>query len=352
MTTLASYAVGRDNNLNVIRMIAASAVLVSHAYPIALGPGTPEPLKAATGYALGTLSVFAFFIISGFLIAASYERSRSRRRFVAARALRLFPGLIVSLLLVAFVMGPFVTTLPVMTYLSDPATYGFMLRNTALIQPQYTLPGVFEANPYPTVEGSIWTLVHEVACYVGVFIVGVMGILGNRKLMAGVFVLYLAFWFYVAAFDIYLPHKVDAFLRLSLSFAFGTALYVWRDYITLRWPVMIVLFAVAWACRGTLLQPLATVLALGYAIFWLAYVPGGLVRQYNRLGDYSYGIYIYAFPAQGLAIWLMGPMTPIENMLWSFPMTLAVSVLSWHWVEKPALDLMKRAPRTPQQTAS
>lgn len=349
MKTLGTYAVGRDNNLNIIRMVAASAVLVSHAYPIASGVGTQEPLKSLTGYTLGSLSVFAFFIISGFLIAASFERTASRRRFMAARCLRLFPGLIVSLLLVALIMGPLVTTLPVVAYFTDPATYNFLLRNTTLVHPQYTLPGVFETNPYPTVEGSIWTLIHEVACYVGVLVLGVLGVLAQRKTMVAVLTVYLVFYFGVPAFEIDLHPKIEAFRRLSLPFAFGTALYIWRDQITLRWPVMIILIAIAWVCKGTPLQPLATVAALGYTVFWLAYVPAGFVRAYNRLGDYSYGMYIYAFPAQGLTIWIWGPMSPIENMLWSFPMTLAVSVLSWHWVEQPALGLLKRNPNAVPQ---
>lgn len=51
--TLAEVAGGRDNNFNLIRMIAASGVLVSHAYPIALGEEARQPFHAATGYTLG-----------------------------------------------------------------------------------------------------------------------------------------------------------------------------------------------------------------------------------------------------------------------------------------------------------
>jgi peptidoglycan/LPS O-acetylase OafA/YrhL len=339
---LADAATGRNNNLNLIRMVAATAVLVSHAWPIALGPGTPEPLHALTGYSLGGLAVFAFFTISGFLIAASYDRSRTYRQFLLARTLRLFPALVVSLLLVAFVMGPLVTTLPLMAYLTDPGVYTFMVRNTALIVPQYTLPGVFETNPYPTVEGSIWTLVHEVACYIGVFLLGVAGLLRRRQMMAALFLAYLAGWLAVPVLGIGLHPRVDALRELSLPFALGAALYLWRDRIVLSPVIAMGLIAVTVLARDTVLQGPATVTALGYTLFWLAYVPGGAVRRYNLIGDYSYGIYIYAFPIQGLMVWLLGPMTPMENILWSLPPTLAVSVLSWHIVEKPALSLMRR----------
>jgi peptidoglycan/LPS O-acetylase OafA/YrhL len=339
---LADAASGRDNNLNLIRMVAATAVLVSHAWPIALGPGTPEPLHALTGYTLGALAVFAFFTISGFLIAASYDRSRTYRQFLLARTLRLFPALVVSLFLVAFVMGPLVTTLPLGTYLTDPGLYTFMVRNTALIIPQYTLPGVFETNPYPTVEGSIWTLVHEVACYIGIFLLGIAGLLRRRQVMATLFLAYLAGWVAVPLLDIGLHPRVNALRELSLPFALGTALYLWRDRIILSPVIALALIGAAALARETVLQGPATVTALGYTLFWLAYVPGGAVRRYNLIGDYSYGIYIYAFPIQGLMVWLLGPMTPVENILWSLPPTLVISVLSWHLVEKPALSLVRR----------
>ena len=75
-TTLGDKATGRDNNLNLIRAVAASAVLVSHAYPIALGPDALQPLKALTGHSLGSLSVYVFFAISGFL--TRYRASATR----------------------------------------------------------------------------------------------------------------------------------------------------------------------------------------------------------------------------------------------------------------------------------
>lgn len=73
MVFLGQVCQGRDNNLNLIRMAAALAVLVSHAWPIALGPGVAEPLSRALGVALGTLAVQVFFAISGFLVARSFE---------------------------------------------------------------------------------------------------------------------------------------------------------------------------------------------------------------------------------------------------------------------------------------
>ncbi len=85
MVVLKDVCEGRDNNLNLIRMIAAVGVLVSHAWPLSLGPGTPEPLSAAVGQSLGSLSVLVFFVISGFLIPRSFERQPTLANWLRAR---------------------------------------------------------------------------------------------------------------------------------------------------------------------------------------------------------------------------------------------------------------------------
>ncbi len=336
MIYLSDKAVGRNNNLNLIRFIAASCVLVSHAYPIALGPGAEEPFSALLGDTLGGLSVYAFFAISGFLIAASFERSSSYLSFLAARFLRLMPGLLISLLVVVFVLGPVVTSLPLATYLTQTDTWLFVVRNTTLISLEFHLPGVFEDNPYTAVEGSIWTLLYEVICYMGVFVVGVVGLLGQRRWMTVGIIAYLGIWFAIEIAGA--PHpRIGALQALSLPFVLGTGFYVWRDKLPLSIWLVLGLTVVTVLAHGTVLYTAFLVLALSYTVFWLAYIPGGVLLEFNRLGDYSYGMYIYAFPLQGLAVWLFGTQTPLMNMALAFPATLVCAILSWYVIEKPAL---------------
>ena len=103
---IADRASGRDNNFNLLRILAALGVLVSHAYPISLGAGTPEPLSALLGdVTLGTVSVMIFFSISGFFITRSFAGRTSLARFMQARCLRLFPALIVVLIVTVLVCG-------------------------------------------------------------------------------------------------------------------------------------------------------------------------------------------------------------------------------------------------------
>jgi len=337
-TVLSDKASGRDNNLNLIRAVAATAVLVSHAYPIALGPDAIQPLKDLTGHSLGSLSVYVFFAISGFLITMSFERTSTYTSFMAARVLRLFPGLLISLLAVAFLLGPMVSTLGVAGYLTHIETYTFTIRNMLLYPLQYTLPGVFETQPYPSVEGSIWTLFYEVVCYMGVFVLGVIGILRRPMLVGAAFGAYLVIWFGIEWLDMPV-NRIVRIQELSLPFVIGMAFYVWREKLPLSLIGVVALVGLTWAASATLAYDFVLALALSYATFWLAYIPGGLIRRYNEIGDYSYGIYIYAFPLQGLAVWLMPGQQPLTNMAISFPLTLICAVASWHLIEGPAMAM-------------
>ena len=343
--TLSEVASSRENNLNLIRAIAATAVLISHAHPIALGPGAAEPLKALTGYSLGALSVYVFFVVSGFLITQSFDRTSSWQNFVVARALRIFPGLIVSLILVGLVVGPLVTTWSLGDYLTDTSLMRFLFGNTSLVFMQYHLPGVFEDLPYTAIVGSIWTLFYEVLCYCGVFVLGVLGALRYPRLTAIILLAILGAIYLGDVFFENLPGRLENIQKLSAPFIIGMLAYLQRQRVLLAWWLLPILAVLPVITFGTAAYHLALCLALSYWVFWLGYVPGGAIRRFNDLGDYSYGIYIYAFPIQGLAVYLMGPQSAVENMIYALPPTILLGVLSWFLVEKPAMAQKARLRR-------
>ncbi|MDE3081175.1 MAG: acyltransferase [Paracoccaceae bacterium] len=336
MGKLGSATQGQDNNFNLIRMAAAVAVLVSHAWPLSYGRGTVEPLQGATGHSLGMLAVYVFFLISGYFITASWERSAGLSDFARARARRILPGLAVALLLIAFLLGPVVSDLSPRAYLAAPATWSFVLGNLSFLRPQFTLPGVFTANPYPAVAGSIWTLQHEATCYAVLALAGWLGFIGRRRLPV-LAVLYALFWALP-----HLPYRIEMWRILSLPFAVGVAAHVYRRAVVVSLPLMLALAGGAVALRGTALAFPALILGLGYGVLWLGTVPGGAIRGYNRLGDYSYGFYIYAMPAQGLVALGSPAPTPFVSIALGLPLALLMAVLSWHLVERPALARGRR----------
>ena len=124
--------------------------------------------------------------------------------------------------------------------------------------------------------------------------------------------------------------------------AAGVLIFALRHRLPMSLWIAAGLWLVALLLAGTPVDRPFRVLALAYNLFWLAYMPRGLLPAYNRLGDYSYGIYVYAFPLQGLMVWLAGPMAPGTNIALALPATLACAVLSWHLVEAPAMARLHR----------
>jgi peptidoglycan/LPS O-acetylase OafA/YrhL len=337
---LSDHATGRDNNFNLIRFVAAFAVLWSHSFALTI---QREPWVGWLGYSPASIAVDVFFVTSGFLVTASLLRLDDFRAFVRARALRIFPALIVMSVLLTFVLGPWFTTRTLAEYFAEDETWKFLVKNaTVLFGVKFKLEGVFPDNPMDrVVNGSLWTLPFELRCYLS-----------------------LAFVWWLAKFS-----KSQPLRRFTQIVVIGTALLLagfwwahltgYRQWHTFRLFYMFFCGAAFWIFRarvpmhGGLFAAMALLLLAGaavpkyffwiypptiaYLVLWLAYVPGGWIRAYNRVGDYSYGVYIYAFPVQQALIAASPAMSPLQVFGAATAITLTLAVLSWHLVEKPML---------------
>ncbi|SLN76034.1 acyltransferase family protein [Ruegeria meonggei] len=333
---ICTRSAGRDNNFNLIRMLAAGGVLVSHAFPLSWGEASGQPFESALqGLSLGMICVWLFFAISGFFITRSYDRKQSASAFVTARMLRLLPALMIVTIITVIVAGTLLTTAPADVFWVSARDY--FVRSILLFKLQYTLPGVFEGNPYgPAINGSLWSLSYEVTCYTGVLLCGILGILGRKKLFVGISILFL--FLYAAEMITDLHPRMTQITRLGLPFLTGMIFYIWRQHIPLSLSILAALAGLTVAAWFTPLFLPVFAVALSYAVFVVGYANWPVLQHYNRLGDYSYGMYIYAFPIQQLVA-QSGVTTPIVNMAISLPFTLICAVLSWHFVEAPAMKL-------------
>lgn len=339
----------RRNNLNLLRLIAAFAVMISHAWPIVHGPGTPEPFQA-TGYTLGTIAVMVFFGLSGFLIAASWVRDPDPGRFVMRRARRILPGLWVMLALCVFVMGPLVGTLSLADYLGSLETWRFLLINAAFLPVQPGLPGVFEQNPYPAAAGSIWTLHYEAVCYLSLVLVGLCGGLSVRR-APWVMLAVLAGVVAAAGIGSDLHPRLVNLVLLGLPFALGVGAFVWRDRLVLAWPGVLGVGLLAWGAHGTVVYPVIFAMLVVYATLWLGFVPNAVGRALAGRWDLSYGVYLYAFPVQGLVQHLAAPGDVATHLALATVPVVVLSCLSWVWVEQLCLS-GKRSPNAGQPAAT
>jgi len=91
LTSLDDFTTGRDNNYNLIRFLAALAVIWSHSFPLSGSGGDPAIVPGET---FGGFGVLVFFVPSGFLVAKSWERNPRLLAFFLARTLRIYPALI------------------------------------------------------------------------------------------------------------------------------------------------------------------------------------------------------------------------------------------------------------------
>ncbi len=347
---LATAATGRDNNFNLIRIVAAALVLITHSFALSTGSPGAEPLRAPLGITLGVIAVDLFFVASGFLVYGSLLRSQSLIEFVWARTLRIQPALLAMLVLTVFGLGTLYTSEPLAAYLTSPRTAAYLVKCATLFGGvAYDLPGVFDHNPFAHgVNGSLWTLPYEVRMYAALALLWVAaGVLGGRRarlLQATVVSLALASGAAMAWLHFHGAGE-QPLPRLVFMFFSGATYHVFRERIELSGRMFALLLtgvvAAAFSHRDAFF--VAYSLALAYILFWLAYVPAGWIRRYNRVGDYSYGTYIYAFPVQQAIVAKVPGITAAPLLFASALVTLTLAALSWHLVERHALAQKQRA---------
>ncbi len=348
---LSEYAYNRDNNFNLLRFFAAFIVLYTHSFSLLSGNIYDEPMRVALGMSIGDMAVDVFFVTSGFLITSSYFNRNSIVTFAWARILRIYPALIAAMLFCVLVVGVYFTRLELTEYFTDMQTYKYFFKNIILFfGVEYYLPGVFENLPYPkAVNGSLWTLPHEVKMYtylaiillITAYLMKKVSFLSFKKalLLVTFMALFLHFTnhFYTLRET---SHFLPKFLRLFSAFFMGASFYLFRDKIKLKTSYFFVtaIILVISSMHKDLFF-IIYYLVLAYLLFYIVYVPKGAIRKFNQLGDYSYGMYIYAYPVQQSLVALYPNLGIFAMVSISFIVTLIFSILSWHFIEKRALGM-------------
>ncbi|MFZ6770685.1 acyltransferase family protein [Undibacterium sp. Di26W] len=343
--TLSKFADGHDNNFNLIRIIAAISVLIGHSFSLL---GYEEPFTKLLGMSIGTLAVDVFFISSGFLVGKSLLTRRSAIEYLTSRFLRIFPALALLTFLSTFILGPLFTTLPLTSYFTDLETYQFLLKGvTILAGISMKLPGVFEDHKFTAVNGSLWTIIYELKMYLLLLIFwAVFRRIGKSQIAPLGYVLVAVS--FVSGLMLILQNfygqNESHLIRFIFMFFTGTSFYVWKDKIQLK-PIYFLVFTGLGLCAFFISKEIyfATYcITISYLLFYIAYVPSGLIRKFNLVGDYSYGVYIYAFPVQQMVISLLPGISIAAMAASSIVVTFLFAIFSWHCVESPILNNKKQ----------
>lgn len=320
----------RSNNFDGLRLVGALLVLFSHQFALS---GRPEP-RVVGDHSFGNLGVLIFFAVSGHLVTVSWMRDPHLGRFLLRRALRLLPGLFVAMWLFA----------PVLAWLR-PDTFAWTryLLHPWSAQREPWFPG----QPQTLLNGSLWTILVEIKCYLILCLAGLVARRHLDTLVAGGAVVLLGWYLFglgaQAGFD-----RANEAGRLSFVpyfgafFLLGMALALWSPLR--RHAAWLVLPGLAALLLGQHTLALVLIVVPLVVTIGAASWPG--LREAGRFGDLSYGIYLYAWPVQQLGVWALGKDRPYVLLLGvSVVGATTLACLSWHLVERRALALKPRGLR-------
>lgn len=343
------------NSFDLIRFVAAFGVLFSHSFALL---GKPEP-RFYGGQTLGSLCVFVFFAVSGYLVMTSWDRTRSIRIFIVNRGLRIFPALVVCLVLCAFVLGPVVTVFSPSAYFLSMQPYAYVATNLLMFTGYVgnALPGTFQYLPISnTINGSLWTIRYEIFMYLillGIVCITARSLRVIAMLLAGFVSIWALGTYRGLAEPGILMWRLEVIglsgklLNLAPFFLVGALLaQVPKHYFDPR-------AAGGLAIASMLLYDSTVAMAvlwftLPLCVLTLAFHSPKVLNVFGKKGDFSYGVYLYAFPVQQTLAQLHVESWWIHLLL-SCLITLILAVLSWKLIERPALKLKPRFARDTSQ---
>ena len=345
----------RPNNFDLIRLLAALQVVLYHGL---------EHLRISEGFSQWFTviprcfpGVPIFFVISGFLVSASYRRSNTIGKSSVNRSLRIYPGLWVCL--VVAIASVAVLMPEVFEGLSFFEFFAWIAAQVSIVQ--FYNPDFLRPYGLGALNGSLWTIPVELQFYIMLpivcFLFGTKKQIKNKTLLM-LIVIFLAmnqfqlhglrpyygtfwykilrctflphFWLFLVGvafqqnFERLLPYFEGKFFYWSLvhAAAVGLAIFLGQSYGS-NFPFPVVGLSLAGLTMS------------------FAYTCRGLADQLLNHNDISYGVYIY----HGLVINAfvhLGLVGSLSNLFWLFVITIVLAYLSWRFVERPCMKLKKR----------
>ncbi len=362
--TIGARLSGRDNNFTTVRILASTTVLFSHAWIVTTPGMVTADYMHLLGFTPGFHAVHVFFILSGFFLTKSILDSGDVVQFCVARVLRLMPAVVLSALVMAFIVGPWITTAEPLAYFTSGETLSFLFSVISLLNISHPLPGVFENNVLPgEIYELLWTLRYEFVFCAGLALAFALGLLRFKILVA------VGVAAGLAGFGVYFWNGEDAVLfepirhlmRFATSFGLGAACYLFRDRIPYSMVVLAILAVASFLLKDTGLATPLGILLLTYGVLYVGFAKVSWLKASNWLGQGSYGIYVFGFPVLQLVYLFWPDLGPWSNGMVAWAITVPLAVASWHCFEKPLLrwkrpmaNLVKQLTRaaTRSETAS
>jgi peptidoglycan/LPS O-acetylase OafA/YrhL len=310
-------------------------------------------------------------VISGFLVTGSAVRF-GPKEFAGRRILRIFPGFWVCLIVTAFLLAPIAALYEngsLRGFWGHPdGPFSYVRTNWFASMEQFPISGLLEGTPYGRLsvgpsafDGSLWTLRYELALYGFIGVMGavtvlrraprvilvlavvVYAIIVRDQLTAPTWTIRPALHGAVGPFPLIGAFSGQWMLYLSFCFLMGGLARLYRHRLPMHAGL-----AVAAGAMVVLTCLTGGYLAFGlpfwlYLVLYAAVALPARTRRIGRTRDYSYGMYIYAFPIQQLIALMGGARWGVGVfILLSIAGTFVLAAPSWHLIESPSLKLKDR----------
>jgi peptidoglycan/LPS O-acetylase OafA/YrhL len=336
---------GRPTGFDYLRIVLSIVIVCEHSIITSYGETAGAvvwqlPLRPLVGMFLPM-----FFALSGFLVAGSLFRTTSLVQFIGLRVIRIYPALCVEVLISALLIGPPLTTLPLKEYFSSPVFYLYLLNITGHIH--YLLPGLFQSNPFPDmVNLQLWTVPFELGCYITLSLLAVLGIKKFHWMAPAATVLLLLAYFVVRVivkkqWALIAIHGGLPGQLLIACFLAGVSTYLYKEKL----PWSHSLCAVSGVLTALLFGfiPFGDFIAAPFAAYFTVSLGVTNPKKLRVLqgADYSYGIYLYGFVLQQALASFPWAREWWINILFCVPAAIGMAAVSWHLIEKPALNLRR-----------
>ncbi len=333
---------GYKNNFNLLRLTGAILVVISHTFTV-VGQTSFEPLQYLTkGHLqLSGIGLTIFFFISGYFITSSAASGKNTGSFLLKRIYRIYPALIILVIISVFITGPLLSTLPWQEYFTSKDTWKYLFTATG-VRIRMNLPGVFDSSSFNVhaFNASLWTITLEIGLYVSITIALLSGLIKNKKLFSFFCLLIIIYCFATVSLIQEIPQNEKRHLNLIGIFYTGSLVYasaLSKRIIKTILLIALFLFSVLTVCKLSGFDPFFLLLiAICMAIYCFGF------SQKVRLPlqtDISYGFYIWAFPVQQTIFMVLGSQNPYLHLTLSIFFILPFAFASWHFVEKKFIRL-------------
>ena len=341
-----------DNNVDFLRVVLAACVVFCHSFAVLYARGEDDPLYRVSGAQMniGHVAVNCFFTLSGFLIAQSWLRSPHLGAYFKKRFLRIYPAFVAAMFFCAVVVVPLATGSIRSVFV--PRQLAKTALQSAILHPFGSITPIFESNPVSqTVNISLWTIRHEFWCYVILAAVGAAGLLRRLPVLIMFFLSFVCYQAFEHGHSVSWPMPftyawgyLESWPRFLTYFLAGTIFFLYRDAVPFSnlLGILGVLLLVA-GCKIPHALSVVMPLAATYVIFLFAFHPRLPFHSFARYGDFSYGLYLYAFPIQQMIVQWAGARIGVwTHFALAMCATFPFAFLSWHLVEKRFLRLKPR----------